>query len=96
MHDFSPKGARVGITGRDRVPDEFELYMPSKQKAFPARVRWRRQNELGLVFTDKLESSEAQASTNELLKRIEKLESQIVTLNREVRSLTAEVARVLL
>lgn len=94
IHDFSAKGARVGITAKDRVPDEFELYVPEKQKAFPARVRWRRANELGLIFVNSLEPGEASATVHDLQKRVEQLESQISTLTEQIQSLTKEVARV--
>ena len=94
LRDFSAKGARIGVTPRDRVPDEFELYVPEKRKAFPARVRWRSENELGLIFIDALAPGEASATVADLQKRVERLESEIATLTDQVRSLTAEMARV--
>jgi PilZ domain len=94
VQDFSAKGARIGITNRDRVPDEFELYVPGKQKAFPVRVMWRRENELGLIFIDALKPGEASTSVVDLQKRIEKLEREIGSLTQQIGSLATEVARV--
>jgi hypothetical protein len=45
--------------------------VPEKRKAFPARVRWRRENGLGLVFIDALGLGEASASVADLQKRVE-------------------------
>lgn len=90
LKDFSTTGARIGVSEKDRVPDEFELYVPEKQKAFPARVRWRHENELGLTFISALGSGNQPPFAIDLQKRVERLESEIATLTEQVRNLTAK------
>lgn len=95
VRDFSAKGARISIADRDRVPDEFELYIPVKQKAFPSRVQWRRNGEIGLVFVQSLAPDAAAAATSlgDLRKRMEQMQSEISDLHRQVNELTIEVRR---
>ena len=93
VNDFSAKGARLGISERDRVPDEFELYVPLKQKAFPARVRWRRENELGVTFIHSDEPRDVAASMLDLQKRIDKIETDISKLHQQLHDLAADVRR---
>jgi hypothetical protein len=50
IRDFSSEGARLEISAGAVLPDNIHLYFPLKQATFRARVRWRRANEIGVVF----------------------------------------------
>jgi hypothetical protein len=49
--DLSPRGARLRVTDAAAVPAEFELIVRDTGDRRPARVRWRRGNEVGVLFT---------------------------------------------
>ena len=52
VRDYSPKGARIEVDVPSVVPDAFRFYFPLLEKTFLARVRWRRDNAIGMIFTD--------------------------------------------
>lgn len=91
VHDFSARGARITVSEGDRVPDEFELYVPVKQKAFPARVRWRRDGEIGLFFSQAPPPEVEADSAGDLHKRVAQMEREILALRQEVNALTSEL-----
>jgi hypothetical protein len=52
VRDYSPKGARIEVTASCAIPDAFRFYFPLLERTFSANVRWRRDNAMGLIFTD--------------------------------------------
>lgn len=50
--DVSTTGARLRINSSLVAPDEFELMLPHQAHRRRVKVRWRRQKELGVEFTD--------------------------------------------
>jgi hypothetical protein len=52
VRDYSPKGARIEVEAAPALPDAFRFYFPLLEKTFSANVRWRRDNAVGMIFTD--------------------------------------------
>lgn len=53
MRDISVGGARLRLNGPTGLPDRFDIFMNGTGDKFPARLVWRRGNEIGVSF-DKL------------------------------------------
>jgi hypothetical protein len=51
VRDISGRGARLRVTDADAVPPQFELLLKDTGERRPARVRWRKVNEVGVSFT---------------------------------------------
>lgn len=51
VRDISTTGARIKCPNAAAVPDEFRLMMPGDNTIRDARVVWRREELLGVVFT---------------------------------------------
>jgi hypothetical protein len=63
------------------IPEELELEIPDKMWNIPARVRWRRGDELGLGFCD-ADLAVAAPRVSELGEGIARLETEIAALRR--------------
>ena len=51
VRDWSATGARIRCADQAAVPNEFRLMMPFDNSIREARVVWRREDLLGVVFT---------------------------------------------
>ena len=45
-------GARIELSENVVIPDVIELYIPKKEETHHARVRWRRNNEVGVAYVE--------------------------------------------
>ncbi len=50
MRDLSAGGARLRLNGPTGLPDQFDILMSCTGDKFPARLVWRRGNEVGVSF----------------------------------------------
>src|SRR3954463_11608016 len=50
VRDISATGARLALTHQNVLPDKFELYVPLKEKTYSVEVRWRADDDLGVMF----------------------------------------------
>jgi hypothetical protein len=48
VRNTSDAGARLAVSATATIPDQFELYIPSRQTACVVRTRWRRRDEVGV------------------------------------------------
>ena len=81
IRNISPEGARIVLSAALNIPEELELEIPDKMRNMPARVRWRRGDELGLAFCD-ADLTVAAPRVSELGERIGRLETEIAALRR--------------
>jgi hypothetical protein len=49
--DLSRTGVRLKIANAHRIPDVFTLILSNNSSGFPARVKWRRQTQIGAEFS---------------------------------------------
>lgn len=84
VRDISEGGARLVVSEAAMVPDNFELHIPQKERAYLTDVRWRRGEEMGLQFQEQPASVEQTDATPmaDLLRRVKRLESEVATLRR--------------
>lgn len=55
VRNFSADGAKVTLNHTMTLPDKFDLLIDSKERAFFARMVWRRLNEAGMRFLNEIE-----------------------------------------
>jgi hypothetical protein len=96
IRDISPSGARLELGGSVTVPDRFDLFVPQKQKTFRATIKWRRLNEVGVVFETEDQGLTAPERERDLPARVSELEAEILVLKQalaEMRNAIAEAIR---
>lgn len=52
VRDLSMGGARLALSETATLPDVFELVVPQKSVTYRCNLRWRRTDEVGVVFLD--------------------------------------------
>jgi hypothetical protein len=92
IRDLSEHGAKLKFSSAVATPDVVELYVPSRDKSYRARVRWRFGEDVGVSFN--LDESAPPLVPGEAAidwsARIHKLEHDLALLQRqfnEVQSL---------
>lgn len=89
IRDFSDSGAKLKFDSMISVPDMVELFIPSKEETYRARVAWRSTDELGVSFNfDEASPSLAPGIPQaDLPARIQKLEQDLAVLQRKFNEL---------
>jgi hypothetical protein len=90
IRDISPQGARILISTSVNIPDTVELYIPQKAQTLRARVGWRHNEDIGLVFTEADLGLRTQPQANEMSQRIVQLEDEINSLRRMFKRMKSE------
>ncbi len=85
VRNMSQNGARVAIESTVAVPREFDLMVQQKGESRRARMIWRNDKEIGVVFCD---DDAGKIISIETARRIKKLEADRDTLARRVAQLT--------
>ena len=91
IRDLSDTGARILFASPVSVPDNIELHIPQKQTTFPARVRRRGQNEIGISFEDQRSNEPRRAADGDMAERVAKLEGDVAAIMRLLKKLEAKV-----
>ncbi len=50
IYDISQKGARIALSGKNDIPDEFRLMLGSGGAHRQCRVVWRTEQQIGIEF----------------------------------------------
>jgi hypothetical protein len=87
VRDISGTGARLALSHHTTLPDRFELYVPLKEKTYAAAVRWRGDEDFGVMFVDGSSAMAERSSDTALLHRVERLEAQVRDLQALAKSL---------
>ncbi len=87
IRDISDEGARIVFSDAVSVPDIIDLYIPQKEQTVPARVQWRRGDEIGLAFPASARPTRVAANLGELAQRVAGLESEVASLRRMLKQL---------
>lgn len=90
VRDLSEKGARIIFSDTVTLPDIVELYIPQREQTRRARVEWRRNDEIGLGFTDVERAADAPPSATEVVQRLAMLEAEITSLRAVLKRLKGE------
>jgi PilZ domain len=86
IRDLSDKGARIIFSDTVTLPDVLDLYIPQRDRTLRARVEWRRNDEIGLAFT---EAAQAPDPNVQVVQRVAMLEAEIASLRALVKKLKA-------
>lgn len=87
VRDISATGAKLTFSSAVETPAVVELYIPNKDETRPARIVWRRGEDVGLTFIS------ASESDLDLSARVERLEEEIKELRGALAELRKELKR---
>jgi PilZ domain len=89
VRDLADIGARLEIPENVTLPDSFELYLPTKDEHFQARVKWRKGNNLGIAWgaESARSATETAGSDASVIERLTKLEREVAILQRRLTAL---------
>jgi hypothetical protein len=96
IRDLSDYGARLEFPSPITLPDPVELEIPTREQNLRARIRWRKDNEVGVSF----EESESEGMTElagggEITQRVAALEREMTKLHRLVMDLRSDIRKTL-
>lgn len=57
VRDLSPQGARLSLCEGHTLPDTLDLEINGRTERLHARIVWRRDDEVGVVFLDEARAS---------------------------------------
>jgi hypothetical protein len=92
VRDLSEKGARIIFSDQVTLPDMVELYIPQRDQTLRARVHWRKNDEIGLAFTESERVPDVQPSAADIAQRVALLEAELVSLRSLLKRMKAEQA----
>jgi hypothetical protein len=82
VRDLSDKGARVIFSDTVALPEMVDLHLPQRGLKLRARVKWRRQDEIGLSFVESDRVPAADSTAAEVAERVAVLEAEITSLRK--------------
>jgi hypothetical protein len=86
VRNISATGAKLVIANSISVPDEFEIQIPQKGRAFNAQVVWRTARETGVRFVPHPDDAIGESS-DEAHRRIKSLETENARLKKKIADL---------
>jgi hypothetical protein len=89
VRDLTANGARLEFSANVTLPDAFELYIPTRNEYFRARIKWRKGNHLGITWTPEEAAKEHAEHGDDagLADRLERLEREVAVLHRRLDAL---------
>jgi hypothetical protein len=93
IRDIGEDGARLKISDTITLPEAVDLYLPAKDETHRARIRWRHNGEIGVVFVLDGASSPSLAPGEPVVDfatRLQRLETDVAELQRSIRDLKQE------
>ena len=89
IRDLSEKGARIIFSDTVTLPEVVELYIPQREQTLRARVEWRKNDEIGLAFSEAERAADALPGAAEIVQRVALLEAEIASLRALLKRLKA-------
>ena len=90
VRDVADIGGRLEVPENVTIPDSFELYIPTRDEHFQARVKWRKGNNLGIAWGAEQNAKpglDPVASDASIAERLTKLERDVAILQRRLTAL---------
>jgi hypothetical protein len=88
VRELAANGSRLEVSETVTLPDTFELYLPTKDEYFHAKVEWRRGNSVGISWDqEQLTGQTSEQGGAHLLDRLAKLEREVASLRKRLDSL---------
>jgi len=91
VRDISATGARLGLHHQHSLPDKFDLYVPLKERTYSVQVRWRADDDLGVMFLTGHEATMSPPEDRDLSARVAHLEAEVAELHRILEKLMTRV-----
>jgi len=93
IRDMNEQGARIIFSEAITLPSIISLHIPQKDQTLRARVSWRRNDEIGLAFTEvEQRVPDASPTAIEIVQRVALLEAEISSLRSMLKRMKAETA----
>jgi len=90
VRDLGDNGGRLEVSETVALPDTFELYIPTKDEYFNAKVEWRRGDGVGLSWNPEeftAQTGEQGDSQQLFADRLAKLEREVASLRKRLDSM---------
>ena len=90
VRDLADIGGRLEVPENVTIPDSFELYIPTRDEHFQARVKWRKGNNLGIAWGAEQNAKlgiDTAGSDASIAERLAKLEREVAVLQRRLTAL---------
>jgi hypothetical protein len=90
VRELAQNGGRLEVSETVALPDAFELYLPTKDEYFRAKVEWRRGNSVGISWASEQPTGQAgeQGDPQQALAdRLAKLEREVASLRKRLDSM---------
>src|SRR5216683_1195030 len=94
IRDFSEHGARLKFSNTTVTPDVVELFIPTKEESYRAKVIWRNADEIGVGFGGDETSFVPGAPSADWSARVQKLEHDVASLTRKFNELQAALRQI--
>jgi hypothetical protein len=91
VRDISATGARLALAHQNVLPDRFELYVPLKEKNYSVEVRWRADEDIGVMFLTGAEPVAKPATEPDLIDRVKHLEAEVQALHDILARVMAKI-----
>jgi alpha-mannosidase len=88
IKNYSASGAKIALNDTLAVPNEFDVYIPAKQRNHHARLVWRDKDSIGVNFVDAGASTEKPSVAATSIDRVRELELQNAELRTRIRELS--------
>jgi PilZ domain-containing protein len=87
IRDLSATGARLLVPDNVKIPKLFELHVSNQPEPLPARMKWRRDDEIGVSFVEAKRCVRNADRPEDVERRMAALELQIEGLRAELLTL---------
>ena len=86
VRDVTDSGSRLEVSQSVALPDAFEIYLPTRNEYFHAKVKWRKGCNLGISWNSEKapQVSEHGGSENSVADRLAKLEHDVAVLQKRL------------
>ena len=88
IKNYSASGAKIAINDTLTVPNEFDLYIPAKQRGHHARLVWWDKDSIGVNFIEAAAEKPPMPVLDPTAARLRELELQNAELKQRVRALS--------
>jgi hypothetical protein len=89
VRELAENGSRLEVSETVTLPDTFDLYLPTKDEYFRAKVEWRRGNNVGISWPPEnvVGQTAEQGDPQALADRLAKLEREVASLRKRLDAL---------
>jgi hypothetical protein len=86
LRDITPGGSRLEISDSVALPDVFELFIPSRNEYFNARVEWRKEGRVGVSWSPEQAAPKhtEHNADQAVVDRLARLEQEVADLQKRM------------